>query len=227
MFRGNPDMMTTEKAFTKLKQRGKPSTDELLHYRSFLMIELGCMYHRQGWVQQFHLGAKRNANARALRTLGPDTGFETIGDYRQVETLSDYLDHLESEDNLPRTILYNLNPTDNDALAALIGVFQGGGTPGKIQFGAAWWFNDQKSRIERQLSSLANMGLLSQSVGIVTDSRSFLSFSRHEYSRRVLCNFLGERVETGDIPNDFDLVGELVRDISCRNTARYFGFESI
>ena len=150
-----------------------------------------------------------------------------MGDYRQVDALANYLDNLESGDSLTRAIIYNLNPADNDALAALIGVFQGGATPGRIQFGAAWWFNDQKTGVERQLESLANVGLLSQFVGMVTDSRSFLSFSRHEYFRRVLCNFLGERIKTGDIPNDFELVGELVRDISYRNTARYFGFKSI
>jgi len=227
MFQGNPDKAIAEKTFTKLKHLENPSTDELRHYRSFLMTELGHMYHRQGWVQQLHLGAKRNANTRALRTLGPDTGFDTMGDYRQVDALANYLDNLESGDSLTRTIIYNLNPADNDALAALIGVFQGGATPGRIQFGAAWWFNDQKTGVERQLESLANVGLLSQFVGMVTDSRSFLSFSRHEYFRRVLCNFLGERIKTGDIPNDFELVGELVRDISYRNTARYFGFKSI
>ncbi len=198
--------------------------DQLSHYRSHLLFELCKIYRDKGWVQQFHLGALRNVNSRAYRTLGPDTGFDTIGSDQQIEKLSAFMDRLESEDKLAATIIYNLNPQDNDALAALIGVFQGSGTPGKIQFGSGWWFNDQKTGIERQLNSLANMGLISLFVGMVTDSRSFLSFSRHEYFRRVLCNFLGQQISSGEIPEDFDLVGNMVVDICYRNTERLFDF---
>lgn len=198
--------------------------EQLSQYRSHLLFELCKVYRNQGWVQQFHLGALRNVNSRAYRTLGPDTGFDTIGSDQQVEKLSAFMDRLESEDELTATIIYNLNPKDNDALAALTGVFQDGGTVGKIQFGSGWWFNDQKTGIERQLTSLANMGLISLFVGMVTDSRSFLSFSRHEYFRRVLCNFLGQQMTAGELPEDYGLVGNMVVDICCRNTERFFDF---
>jgi len=224
MFDHQFDKNVSGRAFTQLLI-GEPVTEkEMSHYRSHLLFELCRIYQEKGWVQQFHLGALRNANSRNYQALGPDTGFDTIGTKRQVEKLSAFLDQLDSEGRLAKTIIYNLNPADNDALAALTGVFQGGGIAGKIQFGSAWWFNDQKTGIERQLNSLANMGLLSLFVGMVTDSRSFLSFSRHEYFRRVLCNFLGEQISRGEIPEDYDLVGNMVVDICYRNTERLFDF---
>lgn len=224
MFDHQFDKDVAATALTRLLAGKSATSREMSHYRSRLLLELCNIYYEKGWVQQFHLGALRNANSRNHRALGPDTGFDTIGTKRQVEKLSAFLDRLDSKGHLAKTIIYNLNPTDNDAIAALTGVFQGAGIAGKIQFGSAWWFNDQKTGIERQLNSLANIGLLSLFVGMVTDSRSFLSFSRHEYFRRVLCNFLGEQISRGEIPEDYELVGNMVMDICYRNTEQLFDF---
>lgn len=224
MFNHQWDLEIAEAVLNKVLEGETVTSTEMAHFQSGLLLELCRMYSEKGWVQQFHLGALRNANSRAFKQMGPDTGFDTIGSEKQVENLGSFLDQLDSENSLAKTIIYNLNPTDNDALAALIGVFQGGGVPGKMQFGSAWWFNDQKTGIERQLTSLANMGLLSTFVGMVTDSRSFLSFSRHEYFRRILCNFLGQQITSGEIPADYELVGSMVADICHRNTERLFGF---
>jgi glucuronate isomerase len=155
--------------------------------------------------------------------LGPDTGYDSIGDWPLAVPLARFLDRLASEDRLTRTILYVLNPGDNDVIATMIGNFQDGSVPGKIQFGSGWWFNDQKDGMQRQINALSNMGLLSRFVGMLTDSRSFLSYPRHEYFRRVLCNLLGTDMKNGELPHDFDLVGEMVRDICYRNAENYFG----
>jgi glucuronate isomerase len=202
---------------------GKPiSRDEALKFKSAVLVELGRLYHEKGWTQQFHLGALRNNNTRLLSKLGPDTGFDSIGDFDQGRALSKYLDRLDSEDKLARTILYNLNPRDNDLFATMIGNFQDGSVPGKIQFGSGWWFLDQKDGMEKQMNSLSNMGLLSRFVGMLTDSRSFLSYSRHEYFRRILCDLLANDVKLGLIPRDVKLLGQMVQNICYHNAARYF-----
>jgi len=191
-------------------------------FRSFLLIWLGEQYHARGWVMQLHLGAQRNNNSRLLRTLGPDTGFDSIGDYPQAAALGKYLDRLDTNNRLPKTILYNLNPADNYVLATMLGNFQDGSAPGKIQFGSGWWFLDQKEAMEWQLNALSNLGLLSRFVGMLTDSRCFLSYSRHEYFRRILCDLIGRDVVNGELPRDMKLLGELVRAISFSNARDYF-----
>ncbi len=193
-------------------------------YRSVLLVELGRLYHARGWVQQLHLGALRNNNTRLAGQLGQDCGVDSIGDFEQARPLSRLLDRLDREDRLAKTILYNLNPADNEVFAAMIGNFQDGRRPGKLQYGSAWWFLDQKDGMERQLNALSNLGLLSRFVGMLTDSRSFLSYSRHEYFRRILCNLLGAEVEEGLLPNDLPFLGSLVQDLSYRNAAAYFPF---
>jgi len=176
----------------------------------------------KGWTKQLHLGAQRNNNTRLRRALGPDTGFDSIGDRLQMRALGRYLDSLDATDELPRTVLYNLNPADNYAFATMIGNFQDGSVPGKLQFGSGWWFLDQKEAMEWQLGALMNLGLLSRFVGMLTDSRSFLSYPRHEYFRRVLCNLLGGMMERGEIPDDRGLVGGTVRAICFANARDYF-----
>ena len=180
----------------------------------------------KGWTKQLHLGARRNASTRMVRTIGRDTGYDSIGDFPQVEALGRYLDRLEQEQALPKTIIYNSNPSDNYAMATMIGNFQDGRTPGKVQFGSAWWFLDQKNGIEAQLDALSDAGLLSQFVGMVTDSRSFMSFPRHEYFRRVLCNVLGREADRGDLPQDVALLGSTVAAICFRNAERLLGLTS-
>jgi glucuronate isomerase len=212
-------------AFDKARQGRKPTAGEALKYKSAVMIELARMNEERGWTQQFHLGALRNINSRALKSLGPDTGYDTIGDFEMAGALARFLDRLESGGQLARTILYVMNPRDNEAVATAIGSFQDGSTPGKMQFGSAWWFNDQKDGIERQINALSNMGLLSRFVGMLTDSRSFLSYPRQEYFRRVLCNLLGNDVENGELPDDMELIGSMVKDICFRNAVAYFGIE--
>ncbi|MDF2988434.1 MAG: glucuronate isomerase [Eubacterium sp.] len=206
---------------------GKPlSQTEIAIYKTQVLTFLGRQYAKLGWVMQLHLGTMRNNNSRMLQQLGPDTGFDSIGDWTFAPALSALLNKLDSTDELPKTILYNLNPRDNDVLSSLIGCFQGGNIPGKLQFGSAWWFNDQKDGMEKQLVALANLGLLSRFVGMLTDSRSFLSYIRHEYFRRILCNILGTWVEKGEIPNDMALLGKMVQDICYNNAVRYFGIEA-
>jgi glucuronate isomerase len=189
-----------------------------------MLYEFAVMDHERGWTQQYHVGALRNNRGRAFGTLGPDTGFDSIGDSPVARPLSRLLDRLDRVDRLARTIVYNLNPADNAVVATMIGNFQDGATPGKMQFGSAWWFLDQKDGIERQIEDLSQMGLLSRFVGMTTDSRSFLSYPRHEYFRRVLCNVLGRDMAAGLIPGDYGLVGGMVRDICYNNAAAYFGF---
>jgi glucuronate isomerase len=189
------------------------------------MVYFGHLDCKRGWTKQLHLGPLRSANTRKLRELGSDTGFDSIGDYPQAAALSAYLDLLESEHALPRTIIYNNNPADNYVFATAAGNFQDESTPGKIQFGSAWWFLDQKEGIELQLNALSNTGLLARFVGMVTDSRSFMSFPRHEYFRRVLCNLLGNDMEKGQLPSDEALVGDMVRRICFQNARDYLGLE--
>jgi len=205
--------------------RGGADLDEpgFLKFASFLMFFFGRLDAAKGWTKQMHLGAMRNVNTRMLEKLGRDTGWDSIGDWPQMSSLAAYFDRLERESSLPRFILYNLNPADNFTFATLIGNFQDGRTPGKIQFGSGWWFLDQKDGIEQQVNALSNVGLLSRFVGMLTDSRSFMSFPRHEYFRRVLCNLLGSEMETGLLPNDEELVGKMVRNICFQNAADYFG----
>ncbi len=214
-----------EAIFAKARARVELGLDEVEKFRSAVLYDLALLDHAKGWVQQFHLGAMRNNNARMLRTLGPDTGFDSIGDYPIAVPLARFLDRLDSTNQLAKTILYNLNPADNDLLATMIGNFQDGSVPGKMQFGSAWWFLDQREGMERQMNALSNMGLLSRFVGMLTDSRSFLSYSRHDYFRRLLCNLLGTDVEKGLLPLDRGLLGTLVQDVCFRNARRYFGFE--
>ena len=196
-------------------------------FRSAMLYEFGVMDAETGWTQQFHYGAMRNNNSRMFAKLGPDTGYDSIGDVGGALQMSRFLDRLASEDHLAKTILYNLNPADNEVVATMLGNFQDGSVAGKIQFGSGWWFLDQKDGIERQLSSLSLLGLLSRFVGMLTDSRSFLSYPRHEYFRRILCNVLGTDVEQGLIPYEgyeADRLNQMVEDISYRNASQYFGF---
>lgn len=196
-----------------------------LQFASFMMLQFGRWDAKRSWTKQLHLGAQRNTNTRLLTKLGPDTGFDSIGDFPQTRSLGRYLDQLDSTDELPRTVLYNLNPADNYAFATMIGNFQDGSVPGKVQYGSGWWFLDQKEAMEWQLNALSNNGLLSRFVGMLTDSRSFLSYTRHEYFRRVLCNLLGREMEGGEIPHDRELVGGMVRRICFANARDFFRLE--
>ncbi len=204
----------------------KISKKEARKFMSALLYYLGCQYAERSWVQQFHLGALRNNNTRLLRQLGPDTGFDSIGDWEQAASLSKFLSRLDSQGKLAKTILYNLNPRDNEVMASMIGNFNDGSVRGKIQYGSAWWFLDQKDGMERQINALSNMGLLSCFIGMLTDSRSFLSFPRHEYFRRLLCNLIGRDVHNGELPNDVNWLGSIVEDVCYRNAKAYFEFQS-
>jgi len=212
----------TERIFSTLRQGKELSEASQCKFKSAVLFELALMDHRRGWVQQFHLGALRNNNTRLLTALGPDTGFDSIGDWHQAKSLSRFLDRLDSQNRLPKTVLYNLNPADNAVLATMIGNYQDGSVAGKMQFGAAWWFLDQKHGMEEHLKVLSSLGLLSRFVGMLTDSRSFLSYPRHEYFRRLLCNFLGQQVDHGELPRDMGLLGTVVEDICFNNAKDYF-----
>jgi glucuronate isomerase len=201
------------------------SPAEQSHFASFLMLYFGRLDAEKGWTKQLHLGARRNANTRMFQSVGADKGFDTIGDYPQGEALCAYLDRLEQENALPKTILYNLNPADNYLLATMIGNFQDGRTAGKIQYGSGWWFLDQKEAMEWQINALSNAGLLSRFVGMLTDSRSFMSYPRHEYFRRVLCNLIGTEMENGELPDREDLAGPMIRNICYGNARQYLGLE--
>ncbi|MEY4986499.1 MAG: Glucuronate isomerase [Bacteroidota bacterium] len=201
------------------------SKKEKWQFKSAMLVYFAHLDHARGWTQQFHLGAIRNNNARLLGALGPDTGFDSIGDFEQAKPLSAFLNHLDSTNQLAKTILYNLNPRDNELLATMTGNFQDGTSVGKMQFGSGWWFLDQKDGMEKQINALSNMGMLSHFVGMLTDSRSFLSFPRHEYFRRILCNLLGQDVEHGELPADIAWLGKLVEDISYKNASSFFNFE--
>lgn len=201
------------------------ASGDAVKFRSYMMLFFGDLDAACGWTKQLHLGALRNNNTRAMRDLGPDTGFDCIGDFPQAVALARYLDNLDRENRLPKTIIYNVNPADNYAIATIAGSFQGDDVPGKIQFGSGWWFLDQKEGMEWQLNALSNLGLLSRFVGMVTDSRSFLSFARHEYFRRILCNSIGRDVTNGELPRDMKLLGGMVADICFHNAHRYFGLD--
>ncbi len=205
---------------------GKAATpDEQSKFASFMMLLFGQLNHQKGWVMQLHVGARRNNNTRMMKQIGPDTGFDSIADWPQVDAMAMFLDRLDSEDMLPRTIVYNLNPADNYAFATMIGNFQDGKVAGKVQLGSGWWFLDQKEGMQWQMNALSSLGLLSRFVGMLTDSRSFMSYPRHEYFRRVLCNLFGTDMENGELPADEELVGGVIRNICFNNAKNYFGFE--
>ena len=208
--------------FRRVRNGEAASLDVSGKFAGFLMHFFGELDSRRGWTKQLHLGAARNNNTRMLRTLGKDTGYDCIGDGPQIAHLVAYLDRLENANHLPKIILYNVNPSDNYAFASVINSFQEGEVPGKIQFGTSWWFLDQKEGIEWQLNALSNCGLLSRFVGMVTDSRSFMSYPRHEYFRRVLCNLLGAEMESGDLPADEALLGAVISSVCYNNAASYF-----
>ena len=213
-----------EHLFTKIVKHEKISKQEIEYFTYCVLIELGRLYHKNGWTQQFHLGALRNTNERMLKTLGPDTGFDSIGDFSQSRNLSRFLNELDSTNQLTKTVLYNLNPSDNEVMATMIGNYNDGSVKGKIQFGSGWWFLDQKDGMEKQINALSNMGLLSCFIGMLTDSRSFLSYPRHEYFRRILCNLIGKDVENGELPADEKWLGKIVTDICYQNAKTYFNF---
>jgi len=210
--------------FEKGRKNEKLTAQEILTYKSVLLNFLGREYNRMGWVMQLHIGALRNNNTRKLEELGPDTGYDAVNDSFSISMLGAYLNQLDSTNELPKTIIYDLNPADNHKVVTLMQCFQDGITPGKIQFGSGWWFMDQKDGMIDQMRALAANGVLSQFVGMLTDSRSFLSFPRHEYFRRLLCNLIGEYVELGEFPADLEFLGEVVQNISYHNANRYFGF---
>jgi len=214
-----------EDIFQKARSGHAASPAEQHAFASSLMVFFGHLDAAKGWTKQLHLGARRNVNTRMVQTVGRDTGFDSIGDWPQVEKLAAYMDLLAQESSLPKMILYNVNPADNHAMAAMIGNFQDGSTPGKIQYGSAWWFLDQKDGMESQINALSNAGLLAHFVGMLTDSRSFMSYPRHEYFRRILCNLIGEDIDRGELPEDQELTGRLIEDICFGNAERYFGLE--
>lgn len=213
-----------ETIFQKRRANNTLSLEEDEKFQTAILLFLCQQYHKRNWVQQFHLGALRNNNARMNNLLGPDTGWDSIGDYPQARTLSSFLNRLDSKDTLAKTILYNLNPGDNEVLASMIGNFNDGTIKGKIQFGSGWWFLDQKDGMIKQINALSNMGLISCFVGMLTDSRSFLSYPRHEYFRRILCNLFGIEMQNGELPQDFELVGEIIQNICYNNAKEYFNF---
>lgn len=211
--------------FDKVRAGKEVTAQEDEQFKTAMLLEFGRMDAQKGWTKQLHFGAMRNNNTRMFNQLGPDTGYDSIGDWNYARPLSRYLDTLNTEGALPKTILYNLNPGDNEVLATMLGNFQDGSVAGKLQFGSGWWFLDQKDGMERQIESLSQLGSLSRFVGMLTDSRSFLSYTRHEYFRRILCNVLGRDMIEGAVPYDFELVGRMAADISYHNAAGYFGFE--
>lgn len=216
-----------ENLFKRLISKNPLDKGELHYFKYCVLIELCRLYHKKGWTQQFHLGALRSTNTRQLSTLGPDTGFDSIGDFPQGVGASQFLNALDGTNQLTKTILYNLNPGDNELMATMIGNFNDGSMKGKIQFGSAWWFLDQKDGMEKQLNTLSNMSLLSCFIGMLTDSRSFLSYPRHEYFRRILCNLIGKDVENGELPADEKWLGKIVSDICYHNARTYFNFQNL
>jgi glucuronate isomerase len=211
--------------FKKVMNGDSLECREISKLKTAVLQELGRMNSKAGWTMQIHFGAMRNNNSRMYASIGPDSGFDSIADGEVAKPLSKFLDSLNKTDELPKTIIYALNPRDNYLIGTIIGNFQDGSIPGKIQFGSGWWFNDQKDGMEMQMGSLANLGLLSRFVGMLTDSRSFLSFPRHEYFRRILCNLIGNWVENGEAPEDYNLLGKMVEDISYNNAVEYFGID--
>ena len=210
--------------FSKIRSENDVSENEKRKFKSAMLVTFAEWDHEKGWVQQYHLGAMRNNNSRMMQQLGPDTGWDSIGDIRYGHSLAKFLNRLDSNNSLAKTILYNLNPSDNAMMATMIGNFNDGSVAGKIQWGAGWWFLDQKDGIKQHLDVLSDMGLISRFVGMLTDSRSFLSFPRHEYFRRILCNVFGEEMESGELPNDIEWTGKVIQDICYNNTKVYFGW---
>lgn len=218
----SPDMTVANGAFDKAIDGEALTYKEIATFKGTVLNALGKGYAKLGWAMQIHIGALRNNSKRMFETIGPDTGFDSVHDEIFAAELSQFLDDLDSTDELPKTILYALNPRDNYVIATMVGNFQGGGIAGKIQFGSGWWFCDQKEGMIEQLKALSSLGLLSRFVGMLTDSRSFLSYTRHEYFRRILCNLIGEWVENGEYPNDIEFLGQVVKDISYNNAVNYF-----
>jgi glucuronate isomerase len=214
-----------ESAFNTIRTGKELSDIERRKFKSYMLVQFAEWDHARGWVQQYHLGALRNNNSRMLRELGPDTGWDSIGDFHQGRNLSKFLSRLEVQNKLTKTILYNLNPADNELMATMIGNFNDGSVAGKIQYGSAWWFLDQKDGMVKQMNALSNMGLLSRFIGMLTDSRSFLSFPRHEYFRRLLCNLFGDEIEEGELPNDIEWIGKIIQDICFNNAKQYFNWQ--
>ena len=208
--------------FAKILEEKTLDITEAMQFRSAMLYHFAIWDHEKGWTQQFHLGALRNNNSRKMRELGPDTGWDSIGDFSHATSLSKFLDKLDKENKLAKTIIYNLNPSDNEVFATMTGNFNDGSIAGKIQWGSAWWFLDQKDGMIKQLNALSSMGLLSKFVGMLTDSRSFLSFPRHEYFRRILCDLFGTEVENGELPNDIPWIGKLLQDVCYNNNKSYF-----
>ncbi len=221
---GNLTAAEANALFTKVIMGKTLTGEESTNLRSVILTQLCRFYHAKGWAQQFHLGAMRNNSSRMKRTLGADTGFDSIGDYSHALSMSRFFDRLDSDNQLAKTIIYNLNPADNELFATMTGNFNDGSLAGKMQWGSGWWFLDQKDGMEKQINTLSNMGLLSRFIGMITDSRSFLSFPRHEYFRRILCNVIGNDMEKGEVPNDMALVGKMVEDICYNNAKSYLGF---
>ena len=210
--------------FSKIRSGNELSVDENWKFKSAMLLQFAEWDYDASFVQQFHLGALRNNNTRMLAQLGADTGWDSIGDFSQAKSLAKFLNTLDKKNKLAKTIIYNLNPADNEVFATMIGNFNDGSTVGKIQWGSSWWFLDQKDGMEKQINALSNMGLLSKFVGMLTDSRSFLSFPRHEYFRRLLCNMFGKEIENGELPNDIPWIGNLIQDICFNNAKNYFNF---
>ena len=209
-----------------LHQKGRLSRDEMEKYKTALLLFLGEQYAKRGWAMQIHYSALRDNNTREYMVQGPDTGFDCIASYNCAEGIVAFLDALQSQGKLPKMILYSLNPNDNAMIGSIIGSFQGPEIPGKIQQGAAWWFNDTKRGMLEQIANVGDLSVLGNALGMLTDSRSFLSYTRHEYYRRILCNWIGNLVENGEYPADMEFLGQLVEDICYHNAARYFGFEA-